>query len=163
MHGGDALQIETYCEKYRDAVIALILTIQNREAKIGLTLREQPDLMQIRRDYQQSGGEFWVAVHDGAVIGTIGLMRKGSYGAVLKKFFVKKEFRSQKIGLSLYRTLLAYAQKAGIRQIVLDTPSVAKVSHRFYEKAGFKKISKAELPFPYTYPDRDSMLYLLDL
>lgn len=34
---------------------------------------------------------------------------------------------------------------------------------RRYEKAGFRRISAAQLPIPYTYPDRDSLLYLLEL
>lgn len=35
--------------------------------------------------------------------------------------------------------------------------------HKFYEKAGFRKISVMELPVSYSYPDRDSLLYMLDL
>lgn len=50
-----------------------------------------------------------------------------------------------------------------IISLILDTPSVAKVSHKFYEKAGFRKIDKAQLPIEYAYPDRDSLLYMLDL
>ena len=56
-----------------------------------------------------------------------------------------------------------FAQEKGVKHIILDTPSVAVVSHRFYERAGFKKISKDELPVDYTYPDRNSFLYMLDL
>ena len=40
-----------------------------------------------------------------------------------------------------------------------SAPSVARVSHRFYEKAGFYKIAKNQLPISYIYPDRDSILY----
>ena len=47
--------------------------------------------------------------------------------------------------------------------IILDTPSVAHTSHRFYERAGFYQISTEELPVPYTYPDRDCLLYMLDI
>lgn len=97
------------------------------------------------------------------MIGTIGLMRKGAQCAVLKKFFFRKEFRAQKIGLALYNELLEYAKRAGVRHIILDTPSVARESHRFYERAGFRKISAEELPVPYSYPDRDSILYMLSL
>lgn len=80
-----------------------------------------------------------------------------------EKVFCKKEFRSQKVGLALYNKLLEFAENAGVGYIMLDTPSVAHASHRFYEKAGFRKIGKDELPMPYTYPDRDSILYMLDL
>lgn len=82
---------------------------------------------------------------------------------VMKKFFVKKAFRSQKIGLALYNELLKYAVSKDVYNIILDTPAVAYASHRFYEKAGFYRIGTAELPVTYSYPDRDSILYLLKL
>ena len=157
------MKIETYSGKFDDEIINLILSIQNDEAKIGLSLQEQPDLLDIHRSYQQSGGEFWIALSDGVVIGTIGLMLKKDHCAVMKKFFVKKEFRSKKIGLALYNELLKYAISKEVHNIILDTPAVAHASHRFYEKAGFYRISTEELPVPYSYPDRDSILYLLKM
>lgn len=157
------MQIEPYRGAYDDEIISLILGIQNDEAGINLSIQEQPDLLDIEHYYQQPGGNFWIALSDGKVIGTIGLMLKDRHCAVLKKFFVKKAFRSQKIGLALYETLLQYAIKAGVQYIILDTPSVAHESHRFYEKAGFRRIRKDELPVSYSYPDRDSILYLLKL
>ena len=65
--------------------------------------------------------------------------------------------------LSHYKKLLEYAENAGVKHIILDTPSVAKASHRFYEKAGFRIIELSELPVEYTFPDRDSLVYILDL
>ena len=76
------LNIETYRGKFDEEIISLILSIQNEEAKIGLSLQEQPDLLDIHRSYQQPGGEFWIALSDGQVIGTIGLMMKEKQCAV---------------------------------------------------------------------------------
>ena len=157
------MHIETYSGKYTDELISLILDIQNNEAKINLPIEEQPDLLDISNSYQKNGGEFWIALSDGEVIGTVGLMLKEKDCAVMKKFFVKKEYRSKKIGFALYSELLKFAQNSGIKHIILDTPSVAVASHRFYENAGFRKITKEELPILYTYPDRDSILYMLNL
>ena len=83
--------------------------------------------------------------------------------AILKKFFVKKEFRSCKVGLALYNELIKFAHDSKICHIILDTPSVARASHKFYEKAGFRRVQKEELPIVYLYPDRESLLYMLDL
>lgn len=157
------MKIETYSGKYDEEIISLILDIQNNESKIDLSLEEQPDLLTISQSYQQNGGEFWIALSDGKVIGTIGLMRKEENCAIMKKFFVKKEYRSQKVGFALYTELLDFAKKAGIRHIILDTPAVAHTSHAFYERAGFRRITAKELPIAYTYPDRDSLLYMLDI
>lgn len=157
------MDIETYSGTYDEDIISLILGIQNGEAGINLSLEEQPDLLDIRKNYQENGGEFWIALSEGQLIGTIGLMMKERQCATMKKFFVKKEFRSRKVGLALYHELIKFAKASDVRHIILDTPSVAKASHKFYEKAGFHKVRAAQLPIVYTYPDRDCFLYMLDL
>lgn len=126
-------------------------------------MAEQPDLKDIQTYYQKDGGEFWIAKSDGKVIGTLGLQFRENHCAVMKKFFVDCHYRLQKNGLSLYQKLLAFAKDKGVRPIILDTPSVARASHKFYETAGFHRIYTQELPIRYLYPDRDSLLYMLDL
>lgn len=153
----------TYQSKYKQQIINLILHIQNGEAGIDLTIEEQPDLLDIPYYYQKNGGEFWIAVENNAVIGTIALMNYGNGNAVLKKFFVEKNHRNKKVGYALYMQLKQFVKNNGINVIVLDTPSAAKKSHEFYERSGFVKIEKSMLPFSYDYPDRDSYLYLLKL
>lgn len=155
--------ITQYKEEFRDEAINLILDIQNNEAKVNLSVDDQPDLLDINKSYIRGGGNFWMALADGHVVGTIGLMRLDDKWCVLKKFFVRSDFRSRKLGVALYSELLHFAQSRGFRHIILDTPSVATKSHRFYERAGFRKINKADMPIPYHYPDRDSFLYQLDL
>jgi GNAT superfamily N-acetyltransferase len=160
---GASMEITKYREEYKQQVIGLILHIQNAEAGIDLQIDEQPDLLDIPSFYERNGGEFWVAVDGGEVVGTIAFMNYGNGNGVLKKFFVRADWRGKKLGLALYQTLMAFVKKGGYTQLLLDTPSVAKASHRFYEKAGFSRIPKSELPFPYEYPDRNSLLYLLKI
>lgn len=155
------MRIIEYTEAYKQQVIDLILHIQNEEAGLNLSLDEQPDLTDVKGCYFDGGGTFLIAVEDGGLIGTIALMNKGDGNGVLKKFFVRKDFRGRGIGLALYKRLYEYAVSRCYKYILLDTPSAAKVSHRFYEKAGFCRIDSA--PFEYDYPDRDSYLYLLKL
>jgi len=157
------MEIMVYHSKYKQQIIDLILHIQNDEARIDLPIEEQPDLLDIPFYYQKDGGEFWIAVEDDVVIGTIALMNAGNGNAVLKKFFVAEDHRGKKVGYALYMQLNRFAKNAGIKTIILDTPSVAKKSHRFYERSGFVRIQKDMLPFPYRYPDRNSYLYLLKL
>lgn len=155
------MEIRTYTDVYKDEVINLILDIQNNEAGIGISIEEQPDLLDIASAYLSNGG-FWVALEGGNVIGTIGLMIKRNCG-ILKKFFVKADYRSCHIGLSLYNCLLEFAIANSLPHIILDTPSVATKSHKFYEKAGFHTVTKDTLPIEYNFPDRNSLLYQLDL
>ena len=157
------MDIIPYENAYRQAVIDLILHIQNDEAKIHLSLEEQPDLLDIPNAYEATGGKFWIAVDRGDVVGTLAFMNYGNGNAVLKKFFVRADWRKKKLGLALYQKVLQELHRLGYRQVLLDTPSVATASHRFYERAGFRRIEKSDCPFPYHYPDRDSYLYLLIL
>lgn len=132
-------------------------------AKIHLSLAEQPDLLDIARAYRTGGGEFWVATEDGQLVGTIGPLVKENGCGVLKKFFVRQSCRGQGVGSALYRELLAYARRSEIRHLILDTPSVAAAARRFYVTAGFRRVRAEELPVVYTYPDRNSILYRLEL
>ncbi len=157
------MEIKQYSDEYKEEVIGLILDIQNNEAKVGIPLAEQPDLLDICTSYIGNGGNFWIAVDNNHVVGTIGLMKINPDWCVLKKFFVRRDFRSRKVGLALYERLLAYAETNAIKHIILDTPSVATKSHAFYERAGFVRIDKSDLPIAYEYPDRQSVLYRLDL
>jgi hypothetical protein len=59
-------------------VAAVILPIQREEFGIPITLEEQPDLLDIAGFYQQGDGNFWVAVCDETVVGTIGLLDIGN-------------------------------------------------------------------------------------
>lgn len=90
-------------------------------------------------------------------------MNKDNGYAILKKFFVRSDYRSQKIGLKLYMKLLNFSIENGYKCIILDTPSVAHTSHIFYEQNGFKQITASDLPICYEYPDRDSILYIKTL
>lgn len=157
------MEIIQYQDIYKQQIIGLILHIQNNEAQINLTIEEQPDLLDVPLYYERDGGAFWIAVDKNEVIGTIAFMNYGNGNAVLKKFFVRSDWRNRKIGYALYGKLITRLKEGGYKRVLLDTPSVAKDSHRFYEKAGFRKITKEELPFHYKYPDRDSYLYLLEL
>jgi N-acetylglutamate synthase-like GNAT family acetyltransferase len=157
------MEITIYSSNYKQQVIDLILDIQNKEAKVGISLNEQSDLLDINRYYMRNGGCFWIAIADNQIIGTIGLMKSEQDWGILKKFFVHSDYRSQKIGLALYQKLIGFVKENDIHHVILDTPAVAEKSHLFYERAGFKRIEKRNLPFSYSYPDRDSLLYQLDL
>ena len=157
------MEIIKYQNIYKQQVIDLILHIQNSEAKINLTIEEQPDLLDVPLYYEKDGGMFWIAVDKNEVIGTIAFMNYGNGNAVLKKFFVRSDWRNKKIGYALYEKLISCLKDRKYKQVLLDSPSVATASHRFYEKAGFKRITKENVPFHYKYPDRDSYLYLLEL
>ena len=106
-----------------------------------------------------------MAKENGKVAGTIGLMNKGNGLCILKKFFVYEPYRSKphNLGRKLYSLFLDFAKVHGFSKIILDTPKNTDRAHLFYEKAGFKRMGKEELPVEYDYPYDDSHFFYLDL
>jgi N-acetylglutamate synthase-like GNAT family acetyltransferase len=157
--------IVDYRPEFMDGIIDLILTIQNVEAGLDISLEQQPDILDVESNYVRAGGGFWVAVNEqGQVIGSIGLQYETESVSVLKKFFVEKGHRGAEVGVAaaLFDRLIAFSDLQGVKTIILDTPSLASRSHAFYRKRGFRQIDKSESPVQYDFPDRDSLLFRLD-
>ncbi len=163
--GKDMIKIQTYTEADRDEIIALVLHCQNDGTRPIVSVENQPELLHIKEKYLDAGGNFWVAKKDGKVVGSIGLMMCDGGLAILKKFFVYEPYRGNPyhLGRKLYETLLEFAKSKEVKKIILDTPKNTERAHKFYEKAGFKKISKEELPIVYDYPYEDSDFFSLEI
>lgn len=154
-------EVEEYHGGRDHEVAALVLSIQNDEAGLGLTLDEQPDLKDIAAAYASGG--FWIATAGEEIVGCIGLLAFGSRG-VLKKLFVAASFRGQNgPAAGLLEKVVQRARTLGMNDVVLDTPAAARRSHRFYLKSGFVPITPDQLPEGYTYPDRNSLILRLSL
>ncbi|NBD28012.1 GNAT family N-acetyltransferase [Paenibacillus sp. T1] len=155
---------KSYEEQYKHEIVDLILYVQNTEFQLHINLDEQSDILDIPTHYIANGGNFWIALNeDGQVVGTIGLQRLSKDLYILKKFFIYEAYRGKGYSIGLFNSLVHYAKSHGVKTIILDTPSIAARSHRFYEKNGFEKIAKHDLPISYEYPDRNSVLYRLNL
>lgn len=159
------LEIKEYTLSDKDEVIELILHCQNDGTRPLVTIDDQPELLYIIDKYIVPGGRFWVAKDCGKIVGTIGIMNKGGGLGILKKFFVHETYRGKpyNLGQKLYNTLLDFAYKHNFNQLILDTPSNTERAHKFYLKAGFKRLNKDELPVVYDYPYDDAHFFILNL
>ena len=159
------ISIERFQDFDTEEVINLVLHFQNDGTRPLVSVEEQPDLLHITEEYMGRGGYFWVAKEDGNLIGTIGLMPYTKDIAVLKKFFVYENYQGEPnhLGQKLYAKFLDFAKKKDIKQILLDTPKNTNRAHKFYEKAGFIKVSESELPISFSHPYADCDFFLLKL
>lgn len=89
------LEIKTINNTYSESVINLILTIQQKEFNVPITIEDQPDLMQIEEFYFASGGGFWGAFIDGELVGTIALVKFDKNAAAIRKMFVKRNLEEK--------------------------------------------------------------------
>lgn len=155
------LSIESYSSGYADEVVGLILSIQQNEFQIPITLDQQPDLRTIEDFYQSGHGGFWIAKYANRVIGTIALLDIGNECVALRKMFVHPDFRGAQYKTA--KLLLNFAQnhaiKLGISSIYLGTTDKFQAAHRFYEKNGFVEIKKTGLPQLFPIMQVDSKFY----
>jgi N-acetylglutamate synthase-like GNAT family acetyltransferase len=142
-------------------VIGVILPIQREEFGVGITAADQPDLAAIPEFYQSGKGQFWVAVKDGRIVGTLGLKDIGSEQAALRKMFVAAEVRGKefRVATRLLEALVAHASATGLKEVFLGTTDKFLAAHRFYEKNGFSDIAPDDLPGSFPRMAVDSKFY----
>ena len=155
------IEIRPFAVDDADAVLSVILPIQREEFGIDITADAQPDLRVIPDFYQSGKGQFWVAVKDGAIVGTVGLKDIGNNQAALRKMFVAAEVRGREHGVAarLLDRLFAHARDADLTDIFLGTTDKFVAAHRFYEKNGFTEIAKSALPRSFPLMAVDSKFY----
>ncbi len=159
------MKTEPYQPRHLDGVATLIVPIQRGEFGISITYDDQPDLRDIPGFYQQGAGQFWVALEDDEVVGTIGLRDIGGGNAALRKMFVAAGYRGREHGTAaaLLAALLDHARLAGLTAIYLGTTEKFLAAHRFYEKHGFALIGVDDLPPAFPLMKVDSRFYRLSL
>ncbi|ARQ57166.1 N-acetyltransferase [Rhizobium sophoriradicis] len=155
------IEIRPFAEGDADDVLSVILPIQREEFGIDITADAQPDLRVIPDFYQSGKGQFWVAVKDGAIVGTLGLKDIGNNQAALRKMFVAAEVRGREHGVAalLLERMFTHARDAGLSDIFLGTTDKFVAAHRFYEKNGFTEIAKSALPRAFPLMAVDNKFY----
>ncbi|MEN3368187.1 MAG: hypothetical protein V7609_330 [Verrucomicrobiota bacterium] len=159
------IQIIPFASQYVEGVGALIVGIQRDEFQIPITLEDQPDLQDIPAFYQQGAGNFWVALSEGEVVGTVALLDIGNHQGALRKMFVHASYRGPGHGVSarLLDTLLGWSRARGVKNIYLGTTEKFLAAHRFYERNSFQQIAANELPPSFPKMAVDSRFYRLTL
>ena len=161
----DEIRIHEFSSEYQKEILNLIVTIQQTEFEIAITAEDQPDLCNIKEFYQKGAGNFWVALFDNKVIGTISLLDIGHGRAALRKMFVDKAYRGERyqVAFRLLDTLIKWAKSKKIKEIYLGTTSKFLAAHRFYEKNGFWQIDKIDLPGAFPVMKVDTRFYKFEL
>lgn len=155
------VDIIEYTPQYEQETINLIVGIQASEFGIPITAEDQPDLRQVKAFYQQGKGNFWLAMEDSAVIGTIALIDIGNNAVALRKMFVHPGYRGKgkTAGQQLMDTVFAWCRLRDIKDIYLGTVDQFRAAHRFYEKNGFRQLLKEELPATFPAMPLDTIFY----
>ncbi|MBO9676212.1 MAG: GNAT family N-acetyltransferase [Sphingobacteriaceae bacterium] len=159
-------KIERLDNQFCEGIIGLILPIQQIEFNVDIDLAAQPDLLDIEKHYDGTGGAFWGARLNGELIGTIALIAQSEHhtGAI-RKMFVKKEFRGKDLGVAqaLLKTLIEYCRDNNLNKVYLGTKDILQAACRFYERNGFIQVRMENLPVYFPRMAVDNVFYGLDL
>jgi N-acetylglutamate synthase-like GNAT family acetyltransferase len=155
------IKIVPFSSRYAKGVVDAILPIQQQEFEIPISLEAQPDLQDISAFYQKGSGNFWVALADGEVVGTVALVDIGMSQVALRKMFVNSSYRGAEhsVAKRLLETLLQWCHEHGVKEIYLGTTSKFLAAHRFYEKNAFREIDHSQLPSSFPVMVVDTKFY----
>ena len=151
--------------EYCPEIIDLILSIQQKEFGLSITIDQQSDLLDIDANYHSGGGCFWGAFVNEELAGTIALINTGHNAGCIRKMFVKKDYRGKEWGTAqkLLDVLLQFCRDKDITNVQLGTVEQLKAAHRFYERNGFDRIAKEDLPAYFPLMLTDTMFFQLHL
>ena len=157
------MKIQVYNKKYQQQVIDLILNIQQNEFHVPVTIKDQPDLLNIENFYCSKNGNFWIALENNEVIGTIALIDIDNDQSCLRKMFVHKDYRGKEkgVGQSLFDALFNWCREKNIKEVYLGTIDTMIAAHKFYIRNGFMEIDKTELPATFPVMKVDNKFFKL--
>jgi DNA-binding MarR family transcriptional regulator/N-acetylglutamate synthase-like GNAT family acetyltransferase len=132
----------------RKQIVTMIEKIQIQEFSLVIPANVNAGVIKAEDEYYYNNSyNFWYAVDDqGKVIGCIGLKKLDNNHAEIKKFFVDSTYRGKGVAQKLMMTLMKAAIKHNFNIIYLGTVNILQAAQRFYEKYGFVRINKQQLP-----------------
>jgi ribosomal protein S18 acetylase RimI-like enzyme len=100
------------------------------------------DLKNIKGVYLKNGGEFIVGLENEVIVAMGALRKLSDEAAEIKRMRVHPDFQRNGFGQIMYDHLEKFAMQLYYKKLVLDTPIKQVPAQNFYEKNGFREVSR---------------------
>ena len=150
------MEILEYVHEYKENVNKLMHEILVEE--YGFNQFSNGILNSHNEEYFEGNNKLWIAIENGEIIGTIGIIEVSKHHALLKKVYVKETYRGKGIAQQLLNLCLEYAKSMNYDYIFLETYHRLERAKAFYSKNGF-----IEYDDGYDKTQGDEIRYRLDL
>lgn len=124
------------------AVKDLITSVMNEEFHDSKSAYPTDDLDQIQKIYNSLGEAFFVAVDGKKIIGTVAVKKEDDRVALMRRLFVSRDYRNQKIGVKLIDHVFTFCDEVGYDEIIFKTTSRMEGANKLCQKKGFTQRAK---------------------
>ncbi|MBD0303327.1 MAG: GNAT family N-acetyltransferase [Tolypothrix sp. T3-bin4] len=107
---------------------------------------EDLDVIQIKKKYLATSGEFWVIEHQNHIVGTGAYypIHRGEKAVEIRKMYLLPSARGLGLGKYLLQQLEIAIASRGFQQIWIETASVLAEAVKLYESSGYEPATGVE-------------------
>jgi GNAT superfamily N-acetyltransferase len=144
--GGTMIKIRKISQQDNNAVKNLISSIMRDEFVESASSYATDDLDNACEHYGGKHEVFYLAEKDGQIVGTVGIKNDGAHCALLRRLFLKKEFRGKGYGSKLVQQALDFCKNSGYKKVIFRGTSAMAAACKTCLKNGFSEKEVLVLP-----------------
>ncbi len=133
------IKIRTAKERDDKVIKELIVGILEEEFPQEEKALFGSDIENVSKTYAGDGSSFLVACDGEQIVGTVGIKREDERNALLRRIFVKHDYRRRSIAKQLIQHAIDFCRQEGYEEIVFKTTSRMENAIRLCQANGFAK------------------------